>query len=242
MLRNIIPVKSLLGFICLMGAVVFGLSGGALAAGDTYRMKIVVFGDSIVSGERLLPEETFSARLQRRLQTVGYDVQVIDMTNSGDTTSTAVGRVGDVLRVSPDLVLIAFGLNDTERGIDTTLIYNNLYKITYSFLKTVSGVDSDIYAMLVGMQVPATREYEYRAQVENNFEALAERLVVSFYPSVLDGVAGVPALSMADGLHPNAEGVNVMVENLLPMIDNLLRYRLQGLAKRNAEFQRRQGY
>lgn len=241
MIQNILRVKCLLFSLMVFGASVSVVSQG-YAAGDTYRMRIAVFSDSMLAGDRLLKEETFCARLQRRLQNVGYDVEILNFTKSDDTTLNALARVETILRAKPDLVLVALGLNDIERGIDPTLIYNNLYKITYSFMKTVSGQDGDVYTLLVGVKAPANREYSYRTQVENNFKAISDQLAVSLHPSALEGVMDVAGLSMADGVHPNADGVNVVVENLLPMIDSLLRYRLHGLAKRNAETQRRMDY
>ncbi len=231
-------VKQILSFFLILGGL-YALGVGPARSADTYRMRIVVFGDSITSGKRLLPEETFAARLKRRLQAAGYDIEVIDMSEQDDTTSTAIGRVESVLNQSPDMVILAMGQNDIERGIDPTIIYNNLYQILYRLVKNQADVNSGIYVLIAGIKASLQTEYSYRARIETNFKLVADSLAVSLYPFVLQGVAGVPEMSMADGVHPNAGGVNVMVENLLPMIDTLLRYRLAHLAEINAQLQQR---
>ena len=39
------------------------------------------------------------------------------------------------------------------------------------------------------------------------------------YPFFLDGVAGHPELTQADGIHPTAEGVALIAERILPTVE-----------------------
>lgn len=230
------------GFVAVLAAIIMvaAFPGKGFAQQGTYRMKIVVFGDSILAGRHLLPEERFAARLERRLLGVGYQVDVIDMSNADETTASAASRVEQVAQLNPDLVLVEIGMNDVLRGMEIKNIYNNLHQILYRLRFDEQGKPTGTYVFFLGVQASATQPYTYRTQLQQSLDRITDVHSVSFYPNVLDGITGVPSLSLADGLHPNSEGINVLIENLLPTVDSLLRYRLQYLIQKSAVEQQQQ--
>jgi len=222
--------KSCFFIVMLLGAVI-PLSAQAQ---ENYKMRVVVFGDSVMAGRHLLPEEKFAARLQRRLSGIGFQVEVTDMSSEDETTWTAVDHTERVAQLHPDLVILQLGMNDVLRGMKPDNVYNNLHKVLYRLRYNELGNPTGTYIFFLGVAALPTQPFAYRTQLEQSLNNITEVHAVSYYPNVLEGIAGVPTLSLADGLHPNSEGINVLVENVLPTIDSLLRYRLQYLIQKSA--------
>lgn len=183
-------------------------------------MRIVIFGDSLTSGYQLQPEEAFPSKLERKLREIGYqNIEVLNMSISGETSTGGAERIHSVLAKKPDIVMVELGANDVRRGINPNIIYRNLADILGKLLH------ENIYVILVGVRAPPNMEYTYTKQVENVYDKLAEFYKVPFYPFVLEGIYEQPELNLADGFHPNAQGVTVMVENMYRMVDAGLRWR-----------------
>jgi acyl-CoA thioesterase-1 len=188
-----------------------GLAGPAQAA-----TRILAFGDSLTAGLGLAPEQAFPARLQAKLAADGVAAQVINAGVSGDTSAGGLSRLDWALADRPDLVLLELGANDALRGIDPKLTYANLDKIL-ARLKAAG-----VKVLLLGMQAPANWGRDYQHDFAAIYPALAEKYHVPLYPFFLDGVALDPALNQGDGLHPNARGVDVIVDRLAPLVARLV--------------------
>lgn len=180
--------------------------------------KIIVYGDSLMSGYKLQPEEAFAAKLERKLKKNGFsNVAVDNMSVPGDTTAAAAERINSVVVKRPDVVILELGANDALRGIAPNLIYQNLVNIMTKLYETRAVI------VLVGMRAPANMGYNYTGQFENGYKTLAAGYRVPFYPFALEGVFGKADLNLADGFHPNAKGVDVMVDGIYPLVDGALR-------------------
>lgn len=200
---------------------IIALAASASAAADD-KMRVVVFGDSLTSGHMLRPEQAFPARLGRKLEEIGFQkVEVINMSVSGETSSGGLDRLNNVLIQKPDVVVLEIGANDVKNGVSPTLIYSNLANMLGTLLH------KGIYVILVGMKAPPNMEMEYAQQVDDIYKKLVDFYRVPFYPFALEGVYGNPELNLADGYHPNAQGVDVMVENMYRLVDAGLRWRWQ---------------
>ena len=188
-------------------------------------IRIVVYGDSLTSGYQLQPEQAFPARLERKLKEIGFtNFEVVNMSVAGETTSGGAGeRLGSLLDKRPDIVVVELGTNDAIRGVTATLIYNNVATIVSKLAA------SRTYIVLMGTTAPPGAEYGYSDQIEEGYRRIAQTYNVAFYPLALDGIAGNPDLTLADGLHPNAKGVDVMVEGVYRMVDAGMRWRLEVL-------------
>ncbi|MEE8534887.1 MAG: arylesterase [Kiloniellales bacterium] len=178
---------------------------------------ILAFGDSLTHGYGLPAGATFPERLQAELLARGYRVRVINGGNSGDTTAGGRARLAWALADRPDLVLLELGANDALRGLDPAVTYENLDAI-------LNRLEREGLAVLfTGMRAPLNMGRNYGAAFEAVFARLAAEHGVPFYPFFLEGVAMVPALNQADGIHPNASGVGEIVKRIAPRVIRLLR-------------------
>jgi len=203
---------------CLpLSVALLSLAVPAQAAGDD-PIRVVVFGDSLAAGYGLLPAEGFSARLQDWAD-ANYDRQIVieNAGVSGDTTAGGLARLdwtlgGDL----PDAVLLELGANDFLRGVDPAISRANLT----AMVETLTQADVEV--LLAGMLAPRNMGADYVTAFEAIYSDLAEDYDIVFEPFFLQGVAGVPSLNQADGIHPNPEGVDRMIEHMDPSMRALL--------------------
>ena len=206
-------VNLVLGGLLTLG-VVAGVAGDGdriLAAEDS-PARILLLGDSLTSGFGLPRQAAFPARLAAALDKTGISVEVIDAGVSGDTTAGGRARLDWVLADRPDIVVLELGANDGLRGLDPAETYANLDAI----LARLSA--EGIRILLAGMMAPPNLGREYAAAFNAVYPRLAHAHGTAFYAFFLDGVAAEPTLNQADGLHPNALGVDVIVERITPHI------------------------
>ena len=178
--------------------------------------RIVALGDSLTAGYGLKPRDAFPARLQAALNGHGIPARVINAGVSGDTTAGGLRRLDWVLAEKPDAVIVELGANDGRRGIDPRTTYANLDAI----LKRLGA--ERVAVLLTGVYAPPNLGRDYGALFNGVFPTLAKRHGVDFYPFFLDGVALRPSLNQSDGVHPNAQGVAVIVERILPYVKRLV--------------------
>lgn len=179
-------------------------------------IRILALGDSLTAGFGLTPDEAFPARLEKALRAEGREVSLINAGVSGDTTSGGKARLDWALAAKPQLAILELGANDGLRGIDPRLTYTNLDAILKRF--KAAGVP----VLLTGMRAPPNYGKDFEAEFKAVFTRLAAEHDVVFYPFFLDGVAGDPRFNLPDGLHPNAKGVEIIVERILPSVRKLL--------------------
>jgi len=179
-------------------------------------IRLLVLGDSLSAGYGLPHAESFEAQLQDALRAQGHDVQIIDGAVSGDTTAGGRARLDWALAGGADAVLVELGGNDGLRGVDPNDMQANLSAI----LDTLQT--RRIPVLLSGMYAPPNLGPDYERRFRAVFDKLGQRPGVLYDPFFLQGVAEVPGLIQADGLHPNAKGVRVEVSRLLPLVDKLL--------------------
>ena len=175
-------------------------------------LRLVVLGDSLVAGYGLAAHESFPSQLERALERAGHDIDVINAGVSGDTTAGGLARLDWALADNPQLVLVELGANDALRGLPPEQSFANLDAILTRL------VNEDISILLTGMQAPQNMGDEYVTEFNNIYQRLAEKHNVSLYPFFLKGVALDPSLNQPDGIHPNPDGVRIIVENILPYI------------------------
>lgn len=173
-------------------------------------MRLLAFGDSLIHGYGLPPEESLPAQLEAALKAAGEDVTVINGGNSGDTTASGLSRIAWTLGGGADAVLLSLGANDGLRGLDPAETEKNL-RAMLDILK-----QAKLPVLLAGMYAPRNLGQDYAAAFDALYPRLAQEYGTLFYPFLLQGVALEPALNQADGIHPNAAGVAVIVEGLLP--------------------------
>ena len=177
---------------------------------------IVVLGDSLTAGFGLPREDAFPARLETALKARGHGWRVIDAGVSGDTSAGGLARLDWMLADAPDIVIVELGANDGLRGLPTDRMEANLDAILARL------ADAGATVLLAGMRAPANFGADYEAAFQAVYERLAARHGVAFYPFFLEGVALEPALNQADGIHPNAAGVDEIVRRIVPHVVALI--------------------
>jgi acyl-CoA thioesterase-1 len=184
------------------------------AAADPIRL--LVLGDSLTAGYGLAAEAAFPARLEAALRAEGIDAVVLNAGVSGDTTAGGRARLDWALADRPDAAIVELGANDAMRGIDPAAVYGNLDAI-------LARLKADgIEVLLAGMHAPPNLGREYGDAFYAVYTRLVDEYEVDFYPFFLEGVAARPWLNQRDFIHPNAKGVEVIVESILPDVIDLI--------------------
>jgi acyl-CoA thioesterase-1 len=186
------------------------------AAGPTKPVKMVVLGDSLSAGLGLSASAAFPARLQKALGDKGIKVDMINAGVSGDTSSGGRDRLDWSIPEGTEVVVLELGANDALRGTDPAVTRAALTDIL-TRLKA-----RKIAVLLCGMVAPPNYGSEYAAKFNAIYPELSKSFDVPLYPFFLEGVAADAKLNQADGLHPTAEGVDVIVKNVLPMVEAVL--------------------
>ena len=192
------------------------LGWSAPAAAADMAPRLLVLGDSLTAGYGLKAEESFPAKLQAALRKRGIEIDVVDSGVSGDTTAGGRARLGWAMAEPPRWVIVELGANDGLRGIPPKETEANLDAILIELRRRRISV------LLAGMLAPPNLGREYGQAFNAVFPRLAKVHNAALYPFFLDGVAGQRALNQDDGIHPNAKGVDVIVERILPHVLKLI--------------------
>jgi len=179
-------------------------------------LKIVALGDSLTAGYGLPGGQAFPAQLQKALRSKGYDVKIVNAGVSGDTTTAGLDRLAWSVPDDTAGVILELGANDALRGVDPKVTKATLEKILDRLAKR------HIPVLLAGMQSPRNMGPEYVKTFDAIYPALAAHHDVIFYPFFLAGVAADPKLNQADGMHPNPQGVDIIVHRMLPSVEQLI--------------------
>src|SRR5580692_5185233 len=179
-------------------------------------IKMVVLGDSLSAGLGLAAADAFPQKLQKSLKDKGIEVDMINAGVSGDTSSGGRDRLDWSIPEGTQAVIVELGANDAMRGTDPAVTRKALTDIVRR-LKA-----RGIAVMLCGMLAPPNYGADFAARFNTIYPDLAKSSGVSLYPFFLEGVAADAKLNQADGMHPTAEGVEVIVRNILPTVQAFL--------------------
>jgi acyl-CoA thioesterase-1 len=186
------------------------------AAAPERPVKMVVLGDSLSAGLGLPATSAFPVRLQKTLGDKGIKVDMTNAGVSGDTSSGGRDRLDWSVPEGTEAVIVELGANDALRGIDPAVTRAALTEIL-TRLKS-----RKIAVLLCGMLAPPNYGSEYAARFNAIYPELSKSFGVPLYPFFLEGVAAEARLNQADGIHPTADGVDVIVKNILPMVEALV--------------------
>ncbi len=192
---------------------------GQLAEAKEAEMLIIAFGDSLYAGYGLDQKEGFAPELQAALTAAGKDVRVHNAGVSGDTTAAGLRRMDfvlDSLSRKPDLVILGLGGNDMLRGLKPSDTRANME----AMVKKLK--DRGIPVMLTGMLAPPNLGADFSKEFNTIYPALAKKYDIALYPFFMDGLVGNPDLFLPDGLHPTAEGVEIIVGKITPQVVDVL--------------------
>ena len=177
-----------------------------------YEGTIVAVGDSLTEGLGVEEEFAYPAVLEKKLGDLGYPYQVINAGISGETSSGTLARIKWILTLNPDIVILVIGANDGFRGIDPDLIKTNIQKIVKELkIKNVTVV-------LGAMQIVQNLGRDYTTAFEKIYPAVAQSEAIILTPFFLNGIAANRKLNQADGIHPTADGYQIIVDNITPYV------------------------
>jgi len=196
-----------------------GGAGAAAGASDTasatsatsIRNPVVVFfGTSLTAGYGLEPEQAFPVLIEKKAQSEGLPIEAINAGLSGETTAGAARRIDWVLRTPADLVVIEGGANDALRGLSPDAARANLEQV----IAAVRRKQPSAKIVLVQMEAPPNFGEAYTRSFRTIYADIAKKEGIPLLPFLLNGVAGIPRLNQADGIHPNLAGERIVADNL----------------------------
>jgi acyl-CoA thioesterase-1 len=180
---------------------------------------VVAFGDSLYAGYGLGPKDSFPAKLEQALKAKGVPVTISNAGVSGNTTAEALRRLTftlDGFQRKPDLVMVNLGGNDMLRGIDPKETRANMTAICEELNRR------GIPILLTGMIAAPNMGADYAERFNAIYPDLAKKYDAALYPFFLDGVVTNPKLMQADRVHPTAQGIDVIVGKVEPLVEKLL--------------------
>ncbi len=208
--------KPIVAFASLLAALVALGASGAMAQDPSREIVIVALGDSLTAGYQLPQEAAFPVQLEKALKSRGANVKVINAGVSGDTASDGLARLDWALPDNADAVIVELGANDALRGIpvsETTRVLTELMEK----LKA-----KKLPVLIAGMEAPRNWGPDYVTAFRQMYVDLSRKYDAVFYPFFLNGMAMDKGLTLPDGLHPTEKGVALIVERILPSVEELI--------------------
>ena len=180
--------------------------------------KVLLFGDSLMSGYGLPEDDHLSVVLEKSLKSDKYEIQIFNGSISGDTSSDGLDRIENELSdTSYDLIIIGLGANDMLRRINPDQTKQNLEDII-NIIRS-----NNIKIILAGMIASPTNGLNYKKKFDKIYPDLSKKFELELIPFLLKGVALNPSLNQADGIHPNEKGVLIIAETIKKSITNFLK-------------------
>ena len=201
-------------FFSFLSLIIFGCSDNNKK--NTVE-KILLFGDSLMSGYGLPEEQHLSVVLEDNLKSDGYNIKVINGSISGNTSLDGLDRIKETLsELDVDLIILGLGANDMLRKINPKQTEQNLEKM----IKIIQ--DKNINIILAGMVASPSNGLGYKKKFDKAFPNLAKKYDIQLIPFLLDGVALKPELNLSDGMHPNEKGVLIISETIKKSVIKIL--------------------
>ena len=180
--------------------------------------KILIYGDSLSAAYGIPQQQGWAALLKKKLAQENLKYEVVNASIGGETTDGGLMRLaGTIRQVKPTIIILELGANDGLRGLPIKNMRNNLSAMIQLCKK--SGVN----VLLIGMKIPPNYGVKYTEAFSQTYEQLAKQHKVALLPFMLENVAARPDLIQTDGLHPNALGQPVILENIWPELRKLLK-------------------
>lgn len=195
-----------------------GTDAAASSPEEDNRAVALFFGDSITAGFGIGAAAAFPALVQQKIDSAGLAITVVNAGNSGETSAGGLRRIDWFLDDPVDLFLLELGANDGLRGVPVDDIRRNLQSI----IDRVRERNPDVVVAIAGMQIPPNMGPQYTSDFARLFPGLADANDGILIPFLLDGVAGDTSLNLADRIHPNQRGHEILAETVWEHLDDAL--------------------
>jgi acyl-CoA thioesterase-1 len=183
------------------------------------RKAILFLGNSLTAGYGLDRDQAFPALIQEKIDSLGWNFEVINAGQSGDTTAGGLRRLDWLFNRKFHVLVLELGANDGLRGVASNVTRKNLQTI----IDRTKEHYPNVTIVLAGMHLPPNLGEGYASQFKAIFPDLAKRNSALLIPYLLEGVGGVEELNLADGIHPDVEGHKVVAENVWKVMEPILR-------------------
>ena len=181
--------------------------------------RIIFFGNSLTAAYGLEPEQGYTALLQERLDSLGYEYKVVNAGLSGETTTGGLERIDWVLRRPLDIFVLELGGNDGLRGTDPAITEQNLD----AMIQKILAKYPEATILLAGMQAPPNMGSTFTTAFKEIYPRLAAKYErVELIPFLLKDVGGVPSLNLPDGIHPTAAGHRLLARNVWEVLEGVV--------------------
>ena len=183
---------------------------------SSYAKKIIILGDSLTEGYGVTQDSAFPVLLQKKITEDKIDWTLVGSGSSGSTTASGISRMKWLIRQKPDFIFVILGSNDGLRGLKVEETEKNLNEtIQY-------GLKNNIQMILGQLHVPPNYGKQYSKQFSDIYPRVAKKNKVLLAPFLLENVAGVKDLNLADGIHPNEKGHRKVADNLYLFLKNIM--------------------
>ncbi|WP_442587283.1 arylesterase [Pedobacter sp. AW31-3R] len=182
--------------------------------------QIIFFGDSLTQGYGLKNAllESFPSIIQQKIDALGLPYRIVNAGISGDTSLAGLLRLDGILNQQTDVFVLALGANDMLRGTAAATTFSHLQQI----IDQVKSRHPQVKLLLLGMQLPVWVPGLHAAEFREIYQRIADENQMEFVPFLLEGVAGISHLNMADGIHPLMEGYTIIAENVWSVLKPML--------------------
>jgi len=177
---------------------------------------ILFLGNSLTAGYGLQKSQAFPALIQQKIDSSGWNFEIVNAGLSGETSSGGLRRINWLLKRKVDVLVLELGANDALRGISLDLTKKNLQAI----IDSTKNKYPNVKIIVAGMLAPPNLGEEYTDKFRSIFTVLSEDALL--VPFLLEGVGGVPELNLSDGIHPTAQGHKIVAENVWNVLKPLL--------------------
>ncbi len=182
----------------------------------SYAKKIIILGDSLTEGYGVTQDSAFPVLLQKKITEDKINWTLVGSGSSGSTTASGISRMKWLIRQKPDFIFVILGSNDGLRGLKVEETEKNLNEtIQY-------GLKNNIQIILGQLHVPPNYGKQYSKQFSDIYPRVAKKNKVLLAPFLLEDVAGVKDLNLADGIHPNEKGHKKVADNLYPFLKKIM--------------------
>ncbi len=182
----------------------------------SHAKKIIILGDSLTEGYGVAQDSAFPVLLQKKITADKIDWILVGSGSSGSTTASGISRMKWLIRQQPDFIFVILGSNDGLRGLKVEETEKNLNEtIQY-------GLKNKIKIILGQLHVPPNYGKDYSKQFSDIYPRVAKYQKILLAPFLLENVAGVKDLNLADGIHPNEKGHKQVADNLYPFLKKIM--------------------
>jgi len=185
---------------------------------STTKKTIVFFGNSLTAAYGLDPSQGFVGLIKNRIDSLGLNYKVVNAGLSGETSAGGNSRIDWILRQQIDVFILELGANDGLRGTLPSETYKNLSAI----IKKVKDKNPEVKIVVCAMEALPNMGERFTTEFRSIFSRLAQENEASLIPFFLNGVGGIPALNQADGIHPTAEGHQIVAENIWAVLKDVI--------------------